>query len=197
MERFTFCLLGNHEEAALFVPAWFNPRAKRAVEWTRDQINSSEESSAALWNYLGDLKQVARDEDLLFVHGSPRKPTTEYIRVMDTRYDREKMDEIFAMIRRICFVGHSHVPGVFTPNYRFLKPGNIGDAVRLGKDKVVINVGSVGQPRDGDVRACYVTLEKNVVRWHRVEYDLEATVAKIRAIDGLPDINAERLQQGR
>ena len=199
IEKFEFSILGNHEEAALFVPAWFNPRAKRAVEWTRDMINEGMSSSdgADLWNFLGDLKPKALVGDILFVHGSPREPTTEYIRAMDTRYDREKIDEIFGMVPRLCFVGHSHLPGVFTPNYRFLKPAQIGGAVRLGQDKAVINVGSVGQPRDGDTRACWVSVEGNIVRWHRVEYDYETTADKILSVDGLPDANADRLLEGR
>jgi diadenosine tetraphosphatase ApaH/serine/threonine PP2A family protein phosphatase len=89
------------------------------------------------------------------------------------------------------------VPGIFTPNYRFLSPTKIGGAVRLGKDKTVINVGSVGQPRDGDWRACYVTVEDEVVRWHRVEYEVDMTVAKILRASGLPDSSAERLRNGR
>ena len=89
------------------------------------------------------------------------------------------------------------MPGVFTPNYRFLKPSQIGGAVRLGQDKALINVGSVGQPRDADTRACWVSVQDNIVRWHRVEYDYETTADKIRSVDGLPDANAERLLQGR
>lgn len=197
--KFSHNLLGNHEEAALFVPAWFNEKARRAVEWTREQLSGNEDDgipSADLWNFLGDLKSTARRDDVLFVHGSPRKPTTEYIRTLDVRYDREKMDEIFSMVEHLCFVGHSHVPGVFTPNHRFLSPSKIGGAVRLGKDKAVINVGAVGQPRDGDPRACYATLESDVLRWHRVEYDIDMTAAKILRATGLPDGSGERLRRG-
>lgn len=197
--EFSHTLLGNHEEATLFVPAWFNEKAKIAVEWTRLQISEGDDgiSSSDLWNFLGDLKTTARRGDVLFVHGSPRKPTMEYIREMDARFDHEKMDEIFSMIDRLCFVGHSHLPGIFTPNYRFLRPSKIGGAVRLGDDKAVINVGSVGQPRDGDPRACYVTVEGEVIRWHRVEYDTEMTAAKILRASGLPDSNGDRLRDGR
>ena len=69
------------------------------------------------------------------------------------------MEKIFALIQRYSFQGHTHVPGVFTEDCRFLSPDEIDYQYRLGDQKAMVNVGSVGQPRDGDPRACYVILE--------------------------------------
>ncbi|MEE9311890.1 MAG: metallophosphoesterase [Planctomycetota bacterium] len=82
MERFDICLLGNHEEALMMVAEDFNERAMRSVEWTREVLNSDDlpaEKRRAYWNYLDSLnkKKTHQQGDLLFVHGSPRKPTHE------------------------------------------------------------------------------------------------------------------------
>ena len=71
------------------------------------------------------------------------------------------------------------MPGVFSENFNFLSPDEFGYEYELGNQKVMINVGSVGQPRDGDPRSCYVVIDDNVVRFRRVEYPLEETISKI------------------
>ena len=95
------------------------------------------------------------------------------------------------------FQGHTHVPGVFTENFHFFSPEEIDNEYRLGEEKVMINVGSVGQPRDGDPRACYVILEDDVVRFRRVEYPFEQTIAKIYDIPDLDNFLGDRLRDGR
>jgi Calcineurin-like phosphoesterase superfamily domain len=69
------------------------------------------------------------------------------------------MERLFQLIERYCFQGHTHVPGVFTEGFQFYAPEEIDNEYTLGEGKVMINVGSVGQPRDGDNRACYVILD--------------------------------------
>ncbi len=69
------------------------------------------------------------------------------------------MEKIFSLVERYCFQGHTHVPGVFTQSGNFFSPEDIGDTYRLTDEKVLVNVGSVGQPRDGNRNACYVILE--------------------------------------
>ena len=107
------------------------------------------------------------------------------------------MEKIFALIQRYSFQGHTHVPGVFTEDCRFLSPDEIDYQYRLGEQKAMVNVGSVGQPRDGDPRACYVILEDGLVRFRRIEYPFEETIRKIRGIPELDDFLGDRLRDGR
>ncbi len=104
------------------------------------------------------LPRSHRLDPFLFVHGSPRNPLSEYIFPEDI-YNHRKMERLFQLVEKYCFQGHTHVPGVFTEGYQFYAPEEIDNEYTLGEGKVMINVGSVGQPRDGDPRACYVILE--------------------------------------
>ncbi len=194
-----FALLGNHEEAVLFHAEDFNAKARRAIDWTRDQLNTSEDKEAnyALWDYLGELKKFKEEGDTLYVHGSPRQPTRDYVLPNDSK-DPDKMGEIFDGIERFCFCGHTHIPGVFFENHKFRYARQLENEFKIPNEgKVLINVGSVGQPRDHDNRSSYVTIDDGWIRWHRLEYDFEQTVAKIREIDDLADYLADRLKEGR
>jgi len=130
------------------------------------------------------------------VHGSPRSPINEYVFPEDVHNPR-KLEKLFSVVERFCFQGHTHVPGVLTEDGRFLRPDQFGDVYPLGSQKTMINVGSVGQPRDGDRRSCYVLLEDGAVRFRRVEYPLEETARKIYAIPELDDFLGDRLRDGR
>lgn len=200
VQKFELCLKGNHEAALLYYPDDFNPQARIALDWTRDQINSKEytrEENAALWNWIDGLPEAARGEEYLLVHGSPRDPVREYI-VPSNIHDREKMGEIFEYLDRpFCFVGHSHVPGVYTENPSFIPPQELEDGFRPQGGKILVNVGSVGQPRDNDPRACYVTWDGEVIRFHRVEYNIDKTMNMILDTKVLPKILALRLKEGR
>ncbi len=200
MARAEFSLLGNHEHGAMFYASDFNPRARAAIDWTRDQLNRRDqprEENMKFWKYLDGMRQEHREGDLMLVHGSPRDPVREYLVPRDA-LDRAKMDECFALMgqARICFVGHSHVPGVYPQTGGFLAPAEVGDGYRLD-GRAIVNIGSVGQPRDGDPRATFATFDGTQVRFHRVAYDFEATMRKIRAVPELPDYLADRLAQGR
>lgn len=204
---FAVNLMGNHEEAVLIGAIGFNPKAKQAIDWTRDQLNLESESvekNRALWNFLGQLKRSYQDGDALFVHGSPRDPTREYIFVHDGQ-DCEKMESMFSSPDgahwNICFTGHTHYPGVFTEeeSYRFYEPNAFDTMFPDGRlpYRTIINVGSVGQPRDGDHRASYVLLEDGVVEFRRVAYDVGKTVARFNDCPELPDYLARRLEEGK
>ncbi len=125
-----------------------------------------------------------------------RNPLNEYVFPEDI-YNQRKMEKIFSVIERHCFQGHTHVPGVFTQNLNFVSPAEINYEYRLGDEKTMTNVGSVGQPRDGDRRACYVVLEDGQLRFRRVEYDVEKTIRKIYEIPDLDDFLGDRLREGR
>ena len=197
MKRVKKCLLGNHDHAALIDPEGFNVSAEQAIYWTRDQLESNSDGKASQrWDFLGELPRQLREDDFLFVHGSPRNPLNEYVFQEDI-YDAKKMERLFAVIPKYCFQGHTHVPGVFTEAGEFLLPSEIDHVYTLGAGKAMINVGAVGQPRDRDSRACYVILEGNVVTYRRVEYDFEKTNAKIEAVFDLDNYLGIRLKGGR
>ena len=132
----------------------------------------------------------------MFVHGSVRNPINEYVFPEDV-YNRRKMEKLFSMIQKTCFQGHTHVPGVFTSEMKFLRPDEISYRYRLTDDKVMINVGSVGQPRDGDWRSCYVILDEPYVTFRRVEYDVSKTAQRIYDIPELDRFLGDRLKDGR
>ncbi len=132
----------------------------------------------------------------MFVHGSARNPLNEYVFPEDI-YNQRKMEKIFSLIEQHCFQGHTHVPGVFTQGLNFLSPEEIGYEYRLADEKTMTNVGSVGQPRDGDARACYVVLDEGTVRFRRVEYPFEETIKKIYDIPELDNFLGDRLREGR
>lgn len=200
--RSEVAIMGNHEEAVMFYGEDFNPKARASLEWTKDQLNSTEHDRTEnydLWNFLGTMQQVVEDGTTMYTHGSPRVPTREYVVPADIR-NREKMEGIFDLFERVCFIGHSHVPHIYTSDMKHASPESLKGAIdlrKLGDRKALINVGSVGQPRDGDPRSSYATFDGDIVRFYRLEYDVQTTVDKIYANDGLPNFLADRLLVGR
>ncbi len=196
--QFDVCILGNHDQGALFDPEGFSSGAERAIFWTRSQLENGNDSGEQLrrWTFLCELPRTHRDGDCLFVHGSARSPMNEYVFPEDI-YNKKKIEKIFSLIGRYCFQGHTHVPGVFTEDCRFFGPNDLGGRYRLGQEKAMINVGSVGQPRDSDTRSCYVVMEDDSIEFRRVEYPLETTAQKIFDIPELDNFLGERLREGR
>jgi diadenosine tetraphosphatase ApaH/serine/threonine PP2A family protein phosphatase len=196
-----FVILGNHEEAILGgVPPSFTPRARRAVEWTRKMLledpSEKAETQEARKKILQSFQVQRKEDEIQFVHGSPRDPTREYVMPRDVN-DKKKMGQVFASLSEFCFCGHTHTPGVFT-QAGFTHPSDMFDLYMLsGDEKALINVGSVGQPRDGDPRACFITFDGDTVVWRRVEYNVEETCKKIYANQELDDFLADRLREGR
>ena len=174
-------LLGNHDQGAMFDPDGFNQPAERAIFWTRSQLESATEprpTREKRWEFLAERPRSHRENGYLFVHGSARNPLNEYVFPEDI-YNQRKMERIFALVERYCFQGHTHVPGIFTENMQFLSPEEVEYAYKLDGRKTLCNVGSVGQPRDGDWRACYVLLDDDMIKFRRVEYDWQKTRNKI------------------
>ncbi len=193
------CLLGNHDQGALFDPEGFNSGAERAIFWTRGQLEEQTGPVAERnkrWDFLGELPRNHQDGDMLFVHGSARNPLNEYVFPEDI-YNKRKLEKIFALVPQYVFQGHTHVPGVFTESYQFFSPEELNYEFQLTDEKNMINVGSVGQPRDGDPRSCYVVIEDDMVRFRRVDYPLEDTIAKIYAVPELDNFLGDRLRDGR
>jgi len=197
-------LLGNHDQGALFDPDGFNPPAERAIFWTRSQLEkgaADEASQERRLDFLLDRPRSHREERVLFVHGSARNPLNEYVFPEDV-YNQRKMERIFALVDHCCFQGHTHVPGVFVEQaadqlYVFQSPEELNYVYTVNGRKTLCNVGSVGQPRDNDPRACYVLFDGETIRFRRVQYDVDATVKKIYAIPDLENFLGDRLRDGR
>jgi len=202
VKDFKLCILGNHDQGALLDPEGFSSGAERAIFWTRKQFEcnngdeTAREANAERMQFLGELPRTFREGKRLYVHGSARSPLNEYVFPEDV-YNARKIEKIFNLIESYCFQGHTHVPGVFTEDCRFLSPPDIGGKYQLSKERVMVNVGSVGQPRDGDPRSSYIIDNEGVLEFRRVEYPLDQTAAKIYAIPELDDFLGDRLREGR
>jgi diadenosine tetraphosphatase ApaH/serine/threonine PP2A family protein phosphatase len=202
IQDFEFCLLGNHDEAVLQgPPVTFNPLAQRATWWTRAQICPSEMSAAFLrrgeherrkkyWTYLLSLKPVRTVGETMFVHDDPSRPGSWRYLLKGENVQRafRAKPEI-----RAFFVGHSHLPAVWSEDNMTIP--ETGQKFEFNR-RLLINVGSVGQPRDKDPRACYVILEPDGFRFFRVPYDIEKTQQKIIENPELDSFLAERLEKG-
>ena len=203
MERCPTTILGNHDQASMFDPDGFNPVALQAIYWTRETLESlgSAADSDRRFDFLGSLPRFVRESPYLFVHGSPREPTNEYVFPEDV-YNQRKMGAQFDRIELFCFQGHTHIPGVFSSSGEFITPDECEYVYTLGEEKTIINVGSVGQPRDGDPRACYAILDeeesgRRQVEFRRVEYPFEVTIEKIYRVPSLGNMLGDRLRGGR
>ncbi len=198
---FRLTLMGNHEEAVLYEAQTrgFNPKATKAVRWTAkqfDMLSDDKEGNARRWDFMGSLLKVYSQDSVLCVHGSPADPTREYIYTTDVR-NPNKMERIFEKIEHVCFVGHTHVPGVITEDMIHVSPEELDYAYEIDARKTIINVGSVGQPRDFDNRACYLILDGTSIQFVKLEYEYEKTAEKIYATEGLDNFLGDRLKEGR
>lgn len=193
-------VMGNHDFGVLYEPANFNTGAERACFWTRQQLLSEADGKRRRTRIrlLGLAPAKIIRGNMNFVHGSPRRPINEYIFPDDVYSNTDKMMSIFERIDSFCFVGHTHFAGVFLPDPDFYSPGELDHHFTLASaERAIINVGSVGQPRDKDPRAAFVTVNEIEVKFIRVEYDIQTVAEKIREINQLDDFYGIRLYEGR
>jgi len=182
-KRVKYVVIGNHDYAVAVDPnelLYFSAHARESDLWTRDVLTKEN------LDFLKSLPFTISFKDLLFVHSSPAQPReweyifTEVQAKVQFPYFKEK----------ICFIGHSHLPGVFpeTGSYN----GKLDRNTRY-----IINVGSVGQPRDGDWRLCFGIFDTNTWTYEeiRAEYDVEKASNKIIQ-NGLPKVLAKRILVG-
>jgi diadenosine tetraphosphatase ApaH/serine/threonine PP2A family protein phosphatase len=212
-ERCEVVLLGDFDQRLFADSEGFNHAAEMANTWTRRQLDSSDPDAAGRLRWLGQRPQTHREGRYLFVHGSPRYPLDDFLFPEDL-YNPRKMEREFNLIDHVCFCGHTHIPGVFydqvtdldektstlipavgEPAWHFAAPAG-AHTFPITDHKCIINVGSVGQPRDADWRACYVLFNGDRVMYRRVEYDVEATIRKIHAIPEIDNFLGDRLREG-
>ncbi|MFH2002965.1 MAG: metallophosphoesterase [Planctomycetota bacterium] len=200
-KRCSVFLMGNHDHAILSAPVGFNPIAEEAIWCLKARMEPGIYSMPwkhRRWNFLGTLRTLYLEEGRMFVHGSPRDPISEYIMTTDPLYNPEKVESIFERMEQLLFCGHTHQPGVITDSaMTFVTPHEIGNAYTFTGEKAIINIGSVGQPRDGNPMACYALLDDDRILWRRIPYDIESTIQKISKIDCLHPRNGNRLLDGR
>ena len=189
-------VMGNHDAAVLgeLDVKWFNPAAAAAVKWTATHITPEN----ATW--LHALPKISEMGAATLVHASLLKPLEEY--VIDAESARENL---FALSTPVLFHGHTHVPAYWALRGGQATPVVIDRYAQPLLSPSLINVGSVGQPRDGDVRASWVLWDRSddgsavgalgTVQWRRVHYDIARTQSGVRAA-GLPEFLAERLAAG-
>ncbi len=197
MQRCKWTIQGNHDWGLFHELDDFNPLAREALFYTRAQLHPSflHPRRKAAWEFLRTLPERMQDHGLLFCHGSPRDPVMEYVLKSDGFLEPDKMQQLFALIDRPCFVGHTHWPGVHRPDYRFTQATDEQHEFPLD-GPCIVNVGSVGQPRDGDPRASFAVVRDDRAEIIRVPYDFRRTQAKILAA-GLHPALAERLARGK
>ena len=182
---------GNHDLASVGKISLvdFNPYAAEACRWTATQLSSKHSE------HLSNLPLRTEQAPFTLVHGSPRDPAWEYVISLDVA--QACFDHFTTPY---CLVGHSHIPFICRQGQRGVElvDVSLGSPVPLGRERLIVNPGGVGQPRDGDPRASYTIYhtEENSIEFRRVPYDLVATQRKIR-LASLPEYLAERLQYGR
>jgi diadenosine tetraphosphatase ApaH/serine/threonine PP2A family protein phosphatase len=200
MQRCQLTLMGNHDEALLRGAHDFNPVARQVIEYNRRMLKPTLLAGSARrtrWKFIEGLPVTHKEDDVLMVHGSPRDPVHEYIMKTDVIFVPDKIRDIFQHFEGLCFVGHTHFPGVFTEDLRFRDPSQLDYHFEWGGEKAVVNVGSVGQPRDGDPRASCVIVEDRLVRFLRTDYDIATCQRKIYDNPNIPDLCAARLEIGK
>jgi len=181
---------GNHDAAVLGrIPMGvFNDLARAAVAWTAGVMKHEN------LEWLAGLPETRVEGDFTLAHGSPRDPLWEYLfSIPAARINLAAFETPY------CVVGHTHHQLTFRDDrgqVEALRAG-VGDSLALDERRCILNPGSVGQPRDGDPRACAMTIETVPleVEWLRIDYDIERTQAAIRRLP-LPARLADRLGQG-
>jgi diadenosine tetraphosphatase ApaH/serine/threonine PP2A family protein phosphatase len=185
------CIMGNHDAAAVGVIEVdaFNPDARKTVLWTRERLTPANKE------YLKNLPDRIKLEFITLVHGSPFKPIWEYL--LDTRsatISFEFYDTPY------CFVGHTHLPVLFhLPDDRttaqLIVPEHVSQMTLA--PRVILNPGSVGQPRDRDPRSAYAILDTAdfTWEWHRVQYNIQGVQERMGK-ENLPERFISRLSAG-
>ncbi|MBN1982647.1 MAG: metallophosphoesterase family protein [Chitinivibrionales bacterium] len=186
-------LLGNHDAASLdsLSTQNFNINAKIAIEWTEEQLSNESKS------FLHDLPMITMHEDNTFVHATPYEPKMWYYiqSVDEAAFNFEFFDT------KYCFVGHTHIPFIFSMNTT--KKIRVSQDTKFEFDmaddvRYLVNVGSVGQPRDRNPRACYAIIDTEVNNFllRRINYDIKLCQEKMRK-SKLPDFLITRLAEGK
>ncbi len=184
-------LMGNHDYAALGLmeTEYFNQYAAESMGWTKDSLSDKS------IEIMSDFELMHQIDDIYMVHSSPRDPENwHYILDMDDAKENFNFFE-----QKICLVGHTHRPYiVYKCQTEAAALSKQTDEILKDDCRYLINIGSVGQPRDGDPRSCYLIYDTDTktVKLQRVDYNVKNTQNDMVKL-GLPDYLIERLTTGR
>ena len=181
-------MMGNHDQAALGMGDvnYFNEYALEVILWTRERLTAYNKG------FLENLPFTFSDGNQLYVHSSPFEPQ-EWHYILDEHEARANLKSTDA---RLIFIGHSHIPLVFSEQEGFLETELL--PLELDRDRYIVNVGSIGQPRNGDPRATFVIYDdqSDNLEYIRINYDVDEAFQAI--IDShLPSFLAMRLLTGQ
>jgi predicted phosphodiesterase len=205
MDRCAVAIKGNHDFALVHGPYGFNYIAAEAIDCTRHTMLPRcfrmDRDRKRRWEYIDNLKSLHVEDGTLYVHGSPLDPLSDYVFCKQMRYmwDEEKLTDIFTKFGQLMYCGHTHHPCVIYEDFQCHLPSDLGYSLELDPErKAIVNVGSVGQPRDHDNRACYVLYDQaaRTVTWRRLPYDFEETARKIVATNCIDARCGDRLKLG-
>ncbi len=200
IELGALCVAGNHDLGSLGAIdlVSFNRDARAACEWTGRVLDEAGRA------FLGSLESRRVGESWLMVHASPRDPVWEYVLSKSQAYH-----SFLEFDQRLCFHGHSHAPAVFrwsteaqaADDFAAVEVAVPGDGEEIALEegyRFMVNVGSVGQPRDSDPRSCYVIHDpdRGVLEYHRISYPVAEVQARMEDL-GLPTFLIQRLSFGR
>jgi len=195
--HFTISLMGNHEEALVTGKHRFNPHAAKAIDWTRNALGAVAGADPPL-AWFKERPPFVLKGNLLLVHGSIYDPVHDYVDEPENPVESQAMIETLSRDFSgfdICFAGHNHTPFLATA-VGVMIPHDGHRTFRIPKGhKAYVCVGSVGQPRDHDIRASFATLDGEQLTFHRLAYDVPKTQEKILR-HGLSPFLAERLGEG-
>lgn len=183
-------LMGNHDSAVIGLTdlEYFNPNARTAIEWTKDILTHENRIFLKALPLVNSLKH----DSIFLVHATPKEP--EQWHYLLTKQDAYINFHFFT--EKICLIGHSHQPSIIEQLPEDEMVIYKDNAEIKDKHRYIINVGSVGQPRDGNPDAAYALLNENSIEIKRVSYDILSTQKKMRGA-GLPSFLIERLARGR
>ncbi len=177
-------LMGNHDYAAIGLARieYFNDFAKMATYWTMNQLTTDNKE------FLRSLPFMYQTDRFIMVHSSPSNPEHWYY-ILSLN---DALIEMQSFKQNLCFVGHSHVPVVFNQKATYKRDISIEP-----NQKYIVNVGSIGQPRDGDARLSFVIFDPDAdkIQFVRLDYEVNKTYEKIIK-SGLPSFLAERILKG-
>lgn len=199
-------LCGNHDAAVFMTHAvGFREAAQKAISlhraWMRPTFFSLP-GTVSRWRWLENLPAQRIEGRVMYVHASPSDPLMDYVLEEDFQDmgfgPSQKVLDRYEKFEWVCFVGHSHRPGVATHEYKWIRPAALDNLTYIlpPDQKTLVNIGAVGQPRDNNPDACYVLFDGVSVRYRRVAYDVATTQRKIRSIPELVPALADRLARG-
>jgi diadenosine tetraphosphatase ApaH/serine/threonine PP2A family protein phosphatase len=192
-QKCTYILLGNHDAAAvnLLATHHFNSHAKIAIEWTAANLNNDVRS------FLLSLPLVLTRETLTLVHSTPYEPNMWYYitSLEEAAFNFQYFDT------QVCLVGHTHIPIIIVLDGKkevYVHQASQINLHGMDESRVLINVGSVGQPRDRNPDSCYAVLDTTLgdFFYRRVPYNIEKAQAKMKKIK-MPEFLINRLIEGR